>query len=78
MKTILEFQEPKPTSVDWQSNDKSRILPLDSQQNCVQHFALGVIPLEVWDDPTKSLTEKFQNGRFWELDGPELQPKEGD
>lgn len=78
MKSALGLQPPESPFIDWQSNQKSKIPSLGCLHTSIRHFALCIIPLEAWDDPTKSLRQKFQNGKFWELIGPCTRPKESE
>ncbi|KAF2179723.1 hypothetical protein K469DRAFT_693839 [Zopfia rhizophila CBS 207.26] len=78
MKSALGLQPPDPPFIDWQSNQKSNIPSLISLRTSIRHFALCIVPLEAWDDPTKSLSQKFHNGKFWELVGPDVRLKEGE
>jgi hypothetical protein len=78
MKAEITVDLSKPVFVNWQGNKKSDIPPLSELKTSVRHFALCIVPLEAWDDPTKSLVQKFAHGRFWELIGPDLRPREGE
>jgi hypothetical protein len=75
---VVGEQNPSRPSINWDSNDKTLFPPIQKLPSFIRHFAVCLIPLDVWDDPTKSLIQRFQNGTYWELIGPDPVPREGD
>lgn len=80
MKKAISSDEPEPKTplVNWASNDKGLLPPLKSLRTSIRHFAICLIPLDAWDDPTKCLLQKFTYGTFWELIGPDMVAREGE
>ena len=78
MQSALGLDPKTSPSIDWQSNDKTRIPSLVSPRTSIRHFALCIVPVEVWNDPTRSLRQKFQRAKFWELLGPNTGPEKGE
>jgi len=72
MKKAMFEPTPETSLVDWDSNDKTHLPPLQSLATSIRHFAICLGPLGAWDDPTKSLIQKFQHGTYWELIGPNM------
>jgi hypothetical protein len=64
IKTALGGLEDEPALINWDTN-KIDYLPKPSI--FVRHFAVCLIPLEFWNDPTKSILQKFQSATYWEL-----------
>ncbi|CZR69584.1 uncharacterized protein PAC_19484 [Phialocephala subalpina] len=74
IKTAVGERDDEPAFIDWESN---KIDSLEKPSSFVRHFAVCLVPLDIWNDPTKTLLQKFQNGTYWELIGPELIPVKG-
>ncbi|KAL2013373.1 hypothetical protein VTN00DRAFT_898 [Thermoascus crustaceus] len=78
LKASFVEEGPSTPSIDWDGNQTDNIPDDLCEINVRRHFAVCLIPIDIWTDPTYSLVRKFQAGRYWELIGPELIPKEGD
>lgn len=64
-----------PNFIDWENN---KIDELPEPNSFVRHFAVCLVPLEIWNDVTMRLSQKIHHGSFFELVGPILRPLEGD
>ncbi len=59
-----------PSPIPWDSADPSSIpAPMLPALRFRRHFALCLVPSEVWSDRTRPLVEKFKDQMFWEYHG---------
>jgi hypothetical protein len=65
-------------SIDWDSTGPNPIPSSKDLTTSVRHFAVCVIPLYIWNGRDKTLIQKFHEGAYWELSGPDPGPMEGD
>lgn len=78
MRTRITENPPTPPLINWDSAETEQIPCATTLTTSVKHFALCVVDLTTWTDPVKPLMEKFAESPFWELDGPDPHPLEGD
>jgi hypothetical protein len=74
---VGESQRHRPV-IDWNDSNIRAIPSTMELSTFVRHFAVCLMPKDVYEDDTKPLMKKFQDCTYWELLGLDLVPNEGD
>ncbi|PLB43214.1 hypothetical protein P170DRAFT_514483 [Aspergillus steynii IBT 23096] len=62
-------EPPSSPPVAWESRENRALPNIESRLKFMTHYALCVIPSEIWDHPSLTLLTKFAHAKFWDHPG---------